>query len=60
MKSRFPKSLKETLVRMRVYVCVRARVCVCVHVCAGTHVCVSCCPTDAVVVSMVLCWSSLC
>ena len=45
-------------------VCVRAHVCVCVRahvcVCAGTPVCVSCCPTDAAVVCMALCWSSLC
>ena len=45
-------------VRMRVCVCVRAHVCMC----AGTPVCVcvSCCPTDAAVVCMALCWNSLC
>ena len=42
--------------------CVCARKCVhmCVRVCAGTPVCVSCCPKDAAVVCMALCWSSLC
>ena len=45
-----------------VCVCACECVCVCAHqcVCAGTPACVSCCPTDAAVVCMTMCWSSLC